>query len=996
MLTMIAPLLQPAISPLLVGRDQYLDAFDELAAGVREGNGITLLVSGEAGIGKSRLVAEARERFAAHASVSILQGNCFEHDRGLPYAPFVDLLRGLLAKDDPSMSRPLAVAPELTLLLPELSGQTGTSTSNDPQQDKRRIQDAILRAIDAVAASDALLLIAEDIHWADDLSLELLQRLAQRTSSRPLMLLVTWRNDDVSDSLNHFLATIDRRRLGTELRLERLTTGQIEIMLRAIFDQVQPIRPDFLQTIADLTDGNPFFIEEVLTALIAAGDIYQMNGVWARKDVAELRVPRSVVDAVRQRSGNLSETALQFLNLAAISGQRFDISIIQELLRIDDGATIAAIHELIEARLVVEVSAEQLAFRHALTRRAVYIGLLARERRALHLRLGDALEHSHATMPDRDLAALSYHYHAAGAWEKCLIYARLASDRARSLFAPAAEIEHVNRALDAVRELAIDRPGDLYRQRALAHVTLGQFEQAGSDHEVALALARQSDNRQAEWQSLLDIGMLWSGLDYVRAGEWFQQALDLAQTIGDPLTVAQTLVQIGNWQVNTDRPVDAERSLSAALTIFESVGDHHRIAQTLDLLGVVADIGGQVSLMQQRLEQAIALYRETDDRYGLSSALSSLSGATSGGGFDAAVVPIGTSLEAALGFVDEALAIARDIGWRAGETYALLNQALIFRQLGDLGRAIETAHEATAIAHEIEHREWMACGWYAQAIIALDLLDTDVAVQHAEQALALARSSGSLHFVHLIAGALISTCVATGDLTRAADVDASFDPALPDQTVGQRRLWLARGELALARNDADYALKIADHLLAIAPQCTAESDIPAVAKLRGEAMAAQGLASAEVSLQTAAQGAVSRGMQPLRLQIEIRLAQLHAAAGHNQQAQQATETARMIIETIAASLADQSIAMLFRARELALLPAQSTTPKPAPDNGLTRRERDVALLIAHGRTNREIAEDLYIGERTVETHVSNILGKLGFSSRVQIAAWVVESNHLSE
>ncbi|HEX5166974.1 MAG TPA: AAA family ATPase, partial [Thermomicrobiales bacterium] len=410
---MTTPLLQPVISPILVGRDEYLAALDSLASGVKAGQGVTLLVSGEAGIGKSRLVAEARTRFRREPAGRVLQGHCFEHDAGLPYAPFVDLFHNMLAEQPDELSRLLAVAPELAVLLPELADQPVPSTTADAEQDKRRMQQALVRMVATLSGEQPVLLIIEDIHWADGLTLELLQRLAQRVAALRLLLIVTWRDEEESEPLRHFLAAVDRGRTGRELQLARLEPAAVERMLRAMFGQPQPIRPDFLETIVGLTDGNPFFIEEVVTALIASGDIYRENGNWSRKELTELRIPRSVVDAVQQRARGLSGTARQLLDLAAVAGQRFDVGIVQEVLVLDDAALLGAIRELVEARLIVDVSDEQAAFRHALTREAVYAALLARERRAHHLALAEAIERRHAASPGPYAVDLSYHYHAA-------------------------------------------------------------------------------------------------------------------------------------------------------------------------------------------------------------------------------------------------------------------------------------------------------------------------------------------------------------------------------------------------------------------------------------------------------------------------------------------------------------------------------------------------------------------------------------------------------
>jgi predicted ATPase len=163
-------------------------------------------------------------------------------------------------------------------------------------------------------------------------------------------------------------------------------------MLRAIFSLSRSARLDLPDPIYELTEGNPFFVEEVLKSLIAAGDIVYMNGRWNRKPLAELRIPRSVQDAVQQRTAHLSEGARQVLNLAAVAGRHFDFAFLQEVTQQDEAQLLQLLKELIAAQLVVEESAEQFAFRHALTRQAVYAQLLGRERKALHRTIAETFE----------------------------------------------------------------------------------------------------------------------------------------------------------------------------------------------------------------------------------------------------------------------------------------------------------------------------------------------------------------------------------------------------------------------------------------------------------------------------------------------------------------------------------------------------------------------------------------------------------------------------
>jgi predicted ATPase len=187
---------KPVVCPRQIGRDDQLAALREVAAGMAGGSGQTVLVAGEAGIGKSRLVREFAERLSRDGWV-VQQGNCFERDRLLPYAPFLDALHALLSTVPPAeVERCLGPAlPDLARLLPEL-GSPPTEAASDPEQDKRRIFYALGGVLSRLAARRPLLLVIEDLHWADETSLELLAALARRIPREPILLLGTYRDDE--------------------------------------------------------------------------------------------------------------------------------------------------------------------------------------------------------------------------------------------------------------------------------------------------------------------------------------------------------------------------------------------------------------------------------------------------------------------------------------------------------------------------------------------------------------------------------------------------------------------------------------------------------------------------------------------------------------------------------------------------------------------------------------------------------------------------------
>ena len=315
---------------------------------------------------------------------------------------------------------------------------------------------------------------------------------------------------------------------------------------------------------------------------------------------------------------------------------------------------------------------------------------------------------------------------------------------------------------------------------------------------------------------------------------------------------------------------------------------------------------------------------------------------------------------------------------------------------GEYTRALEVAQRGLAIAEEIEHRQWMTAGHRALGALYLDLLSLSEAQQHLEQALALAQEIGSRYWTRIVSAFLALVSLAQHDVTRAESLlNAALGPDDPTQTVGQRIVWYARAELALARNDPSLALHITDQLLASAVGLSSESSIPRLSKLRGEALIKlkQG-AEAETILQQARATASKQGLRAVLWRIYLIQGKLAHSQRRYEVADRRFAEALALLENLASSLPDKTLQQQYLQHAHALFP-RSRQPSPhrlakQSFEGLTERERTVAAFVGQGKSNREIAASLVVAPRTIETHVHSILSKLGLTSRTQIAIWAKE------
>src|SRR5579859_6800332 len=448
-------LIRPITCPVLLGRDAVIQALRDSFGLVQNGHGQIALISGEAGIGKSRLVYELRQQMQASAS-ACFQGNSTDIDQSLPYAPIVDMLRtafrGMPILRQQTVAK--SYAADIARLLPELAEDLSSSTPGilNDEQAKRQLHQALIQFMAEQTAGQPLLVIIEDLHWCDEASLDFLLVWARHLHTQRILLVLTFREEETNTALNRFLAHLDRERLTTAYKLPRLEADTVAKMAAAIFGETFSSRRKFLEAIYTLTDGNPFFVEEMLKSLVAAGDIYLAGQEWKLKPLFELHIPRTVEIGVQQRIRQLSGSCRRILSLAAVAGRHFDFQLLQHLTYLSEIELVQIIRELRDAQFVSEESADRFAFRHALTRQVIYKDLLLREQRILHQTIGDALEHLY-----KDNAAyageIASHYFQAEQWVKGAGYSLQAASNAQHLYAPGVAIEHYNRAITSLERL---------------------------------------------------------------------------------------------------------------------------------------------------------------------------------------------------------------------------------------------------------------------------------------------------------------------------------------------------------------------------------------------------------------------------------------------------------------------------------------------------------------------------------------------------------------
>lgn len=987
------------LCPLLIGRGPYIEILRQFCEQVRLGQGQTVILAGEAGIGKSRLAAEVKA-IARQAGFTVLQSDCLETECALPYAPFLRLLRPLTAGTGNSDG------PQLAELLPELRGarpERDAAARLEPKQARAGQFDAISSVL--TRQPPPLLLVIEDLHWCDEASLEFLLQFARRLVGHPALLLLTYRSDEAQPSLRPLVAELERTQLAVALNLTRLPRADVAFMIRVIFEQARPVRPELAEAIHALTNGNPLFVEEALQTLVAAGVVYQANGLWTNQPLAGLQLPPSVQSAVQRRQAHLSPGAQELLALAAVAGRPLDAKLIRALIATGGESMQRHLDELRRAQLIVIEPDGSFALRHHLLRQAVYSGLLARDRQTLHRRVLAGLVATGAH--DAFLAEAVEHAFQSGQWAQAALLARRAGERALALHWPRAAIEHFTRALEAARRLERPAPANLYHARGQAHERLGEFEAARLDFEQEGAAARLARDPRGEWQSLVDLGFLWQARDAVQAGEYFQRAFAQAYTFNDPVNLSLSLPgrsPIGAF--DTPGPGSAPTSAGGS--------DWHALAATLDLLGAASYLSGDIVSGTDYFRQSIALFRELPDQMGLASSLMHIAlGATLD--TESPEVDLGEAVR----YGEEALALARSNGWRSEQAHVLSELAIGYGRQGEYTRALDLCGQGLALATELEHPALISYALAAKGSLYVDIFAAAEARQPLEQALSIAEHIPSRHLACFAARYAALAWLECG--AQAAEINALLDRALrvgpgeaPEgaglQSLSERAILCARAKLALAGGDAAAALELvsglitpaaADEVLGATPRHAARPASVTLLLLRGEALSAlREPAKAEAALRLAQRAAVEQGALPSLLRIHAALGKHYLRFKQRALANTEFEQARAFIHGLAERVPEAGLREQFlrQTRHLAP-PAAPPPPRQAGRRefgGLTERERETVALIAEGKSNREIAAHLVVSDETVKTHVSHILSKLGLRSRTQIAAWAIQHGLTSQ
>ncbi len=466
-----------SVSPELFGRDTQLAELQHWLEAVGAGRGGVVLVAGEAGVGKSRLLSEALQMPEATRCVQI-RVNCLEGDEAEPYS----LTRSLIAAAEGSPAE-VAIDPA-----PEAERQV------------RQVEQALLALLEEVRRERPLLVVVDDMHWSDSPSLQVL--LALSLHPGPRLFLLSYRPEPMTPGLASFLADVSRLRLAKTISLQPLSYADTGRMVRAMLDLQETLPPALLPELMTVTEGIPFLVEELLHTLVERGDLQPHGTGWRFRRGTALAVPGSLRLAIEGRLLLQPREVIALAEQAAVVGQVVDVARLARLSDLDEPELFTALRALIEAQILITQPDGTLAFRHALTREAIRTRLLQAERQTLHRRVAMMLEAEGGAAS----STLAYHWSEAGEVSRAADQAYQAAKQAASLYAHREAIAHYELALSGgagTKEEILSTLGDQYQ-------ALGEREEAIAHYQAAQAIYRAAGDTTAVAILNLRIGVAYS------------------------------------------------------------------------------------------------------------------------------------------------------------------------------------------------------------------------------------------------------------------------------------------------------------------------------------------------------------------------------------------------------------------------------------------------------------------------------------------------------
>jgi class 3 adenylate cyclase/tetratricopeptide (TPR) repeat protein len=920
----------------LVGRDPEMTTLRSALEDVQRDRGSIVMIVGEPGLGKSRLVEEANDLWAEMNPGDDRRWDrwqCVPYDSMQPYAQYRRIIRERagIAETDPAdvvrrkIADLMALAPEGWTDRSERLARAlmGVEIAGEPRLEGEAFQREATEVLvgSTLAQGGRRLIIFEDLHWCDHASVELARATTRLVDDAPLVFLITFRPDRgaVSWRFKHWVETELPHR-STLIELHPLTREQSHELI----DELLPVErfpDDARRQILERTEGNPLFVQEVARAMIDRGVVERTAEGWRLAgDVAEVAIPDTVQSLITAGLDRLPESTRRTVQAAAVIGRTFDEDVLLAVADADGdiGADLRELERLDLIRATAGTPRHEYTFRHALTHEAAYSSLLLKRRRSVHRRVAEALEGGDPARLEEVAPLLVRHFGEAGDDAATLRYAVMAGDAAARLYAHAEAEAHYRVGLDVGRRIGAERPllRSMYERRGTALELAGRHADAIVNYEEMVSEARTSGDEAMELAANSAIALLYSTASSVSDPELgrrlSEENVSMARRLGDRAAEARALWNILVSNIYGGDASQGVEAGEASLAIARELGEREQIAFTLNDVCRAHMANGDFPTAIQRLAEARELWEELDNRpmLGDNLTLASLTQLLEG------------NHAAALSDARRACSISESIDNAWGHSFALMALYDAELDLGDIGAAMDSMRRSL----ELGERGGFA---FAGIITRADLARAYSSLGDAERALPLAERALEL------ADELVPTAVSLAQIARseallvAGDVpgaraalegiDVERLPE-PDRTLAFVRSRLAGSRITLALGDpggaATTATDVVRHLRTRKVRILVAEALIAVARAR----IAQGrFVEAEGELADAISEAEQLGERMALWEALALRAQVFDRRGETDEAGELRRRARTVVDEIAVGIAEDELRDRFLAHAVEIV-----------------------------------------------------------------------------
>jgi len=963
--------------PLFVARDQELARLAAFADQALQGTGRVVFVTGGPGQGKSALLDEfVRRALRAHSNLLVAQGNCNAYaGAGDPYLPFRDVMSmltgdlegrwlagsikhdharrlwnalplvmtslltwgpsliGTLLDGDALISRLAHAMPDANGWLEHLRALFKQARTGAMDLEQSFLFEQCARVLGAVAEQHSLMLVLDDVQWADNASIGLLFHLGRRLirAGTCVLIVCAYRPEELrlgqrgehhplEKVLHEFKRTFGEVWVDLDLADQREGRRFVDAFLDA---EPNRLGEDFRTALFHRTAGHPLFTIELLRSMQERGDLVrdEADSAWIQGSGLDWQaLPARVEAVIEARIDHLEPRLRQIVSVASVEGEQFTAEVLAtvqgaaEELLLENLRELETLHRLVREQGEVQVGSRRVTaykFGHILIQEYLYRHLSRAERRRLHGQVAAALEHLCEGNQNEIAVQLAYHFLRAGADGRAFHYSALAAEGATRRYAHEEAVTLYTQTLELATHATSDIAtlAGLRIKRGQAYETLGRFEHARSDYEAALQASQSAGERRVEWRTLLDLARLWSSRDYGVSRGFIDQALELARGMDNPAVYAESLNWVANWHLNADNlplAIDYHRQ---ALTVVERLGDQRETASTLERLALACQMRGELAASREYYAHAISLYRQIDDQLGLAASLIGRGLAYLSGFLVAPTMVLAATPVSAHADLEEALRIARETTSLSAESWALCSLSLLYAGQGQYGHALDVVQSALSAATAISHREWMVGSRSILGYLYVEIFAAEEAQLQLRQALALAERLHSQHWIHYATGALAGACCLLNDLVQAqARLDTLLSPTTPMDSVHKRTCWARRAELAILQGQPSLALEITERLIASAPDMWPDKVIPYLWHLKAKALVAMGqLEAAGSLLEAAVENAQVPEARFLLWRLHASLGHVHGTMGQTAEAEAHFLTARQLVDELADTIPAQDL-----------------------------------------------------------------------------------------